>query len=52
MISMFYLSFCVFFLGVSAPSLHKAQLQSEQSPVCADIQLAVQLVVCVIQPHK
>lgn len=49
MTPMFSFSFCVFFLGVS---LHKAWLQSEQSPVCADIQLAVQLVAHVIQPHK
>lgn len=35
MIPMVSFSFCMFFLGASAPPMHKAQLQSEQSLMSA-----------------
>lgn len=53
MIPMVSFSFCVFFLSVSAPSLAQSPAAIRAvTHACADIQLAVELVVRVIQPHK
>lgn len=46
-------SFCVLFLGVSAPSLAQSPAAIRAVPhVCTDIQLAEELVARVVQPHK